>query len=220
VKLKAITYYGRLKASVTAIKSVASVSLLARIVAAVQQGNFVNFLQAFEEMSIQDEYLVSFYKTLTDDAGVAEHAALLTAKAFADIGVTTDDEFMAFTKNLNDTPVLTDDEVFAVGKLLQNTSAVLEAHALGHSKTLTSSVSFTDDLDGTASILDDQELAVFKQRTNIASAADLFSRQVGYSRAFSDSSSTTDTGLLLKQGYTDAPYYFAEDYVGSSHSFS
>jgi len=60
------------------------------------------------------------------------------------------------------------------------------------SRSIDDSVYFTDDVDGEASILDDQEMQFFKNTTNTASVAESFDRVVAYIRAFSDSSAASD----------------------------
>ena len=145
-------------------------------------------------------------------------------------------------------------------------------NTLGLGKSLSDTVGFTDDVDGAASILDDQEMQFHKARTHVASVSEVFERQVDYIRAFTNSSNTsdstnmvtgkhiydipvasetlakslarlrsdsallgdatvvspgkvvldltssTDTGSLRSQGYSDFTY-FAEDFVGASTTF-
>lgn len=220
MKLKSVSYYGRLKSVISTIKASATVIAVSRAVAAVSVGNFVNFVQKFNTASIQDAHTIDVSKIAANAAGATDQAVLLAGKALTHTTAVVEDEVLVFNKALSDTPAVTETHIFGFSRPLQNASLVSEAHAVAHSKFFTNVVNVTDDIDGAASILDDQELAVFKQRTNIANASDFFVRQVAFVRTFGNSSSTADAGLLLKQGYTTDPFYFAEDYVGSSHSFS
>jgi len=73
-------------------------------------------------------------------------------------------------------------------------------------KQLSDTVSFTDDVDGTASILDDQEMQFTKIKTDVAAAIDVFERQVDFDRAFADASGVVDNDLLaIGKPLSDAP---------------
>lgn len=87
---------------------------LHRIVSEATQGNFVYFAKYFDRLNVsdrsgaEDAAIFAFFKTLTDDAGIAENATTQFTKALNDIGVFTDDEVFAFVKHLNDTGRATD----------------------------------------------------------------------------------------------------------------
>lgn len=78
-------------------------------------------------------------------------------------------------------------------------------------KLLLDTVNLTDDVDGLASILDDQELSVFKQITKIAAVSEDFYRQVAYARSLADSSAAQDAiAFELARVFEDA-YAAADD---------
>ena len=56
-------------------------------------------------------------------------------------------------------------------------------------------VFFTDDVDGEATILDDQEMQFFKNTTDVANVSESFDRIVAYIRSFSHSAAATDDSV-------------------------
>jgi hypothetical protein len=112
----------------------ASIQTLNRIVASVQEGNFMLFAALFDTFYIRDgagasdAAVFNFFKTLTDDAGVAEEATNSFMKA------------LAHTATLGD-----EIDFFAFGKSFQNTSAVAEAYAAHIQKTLSDGFSVAED---------------------------------------------------------------------------
>ena len=95
----------------------------------------------------------------------------------------------------------------------------------------------TDDLDGTATPQDDQEIQFVKARTNAATFSDFvvvvlfkFKSLVenlaltddnffSFGKLSSDTPSATDAGSLRSHNYSDFTY-FSEDYVGASRTFT
>ena len=94
------------------------------------------------------------------------------------------------------------------GKVLANDASVAESFArqVDYSRSFDDDVYFTDDVDGEATILDDQEMQFFKFTTDFAGAGDLFDRTVAYSRAFSDTAGFSEsTNLLTSKQIYDIP---------------
>jgi len=162
--------------------------------------DFVEALQTKDGAGTVDGMLVSYFKTLTDDYRVADVAVRDFRKSLADSGIVTDDQVMAFVKGVAEVVTATDLTRVALAKPIAD------------------SVGITDDVDGVASALDDQEMSFFKVTSSTAVMTDLFFRQVWFSRQFSEPVSVSDTGLLWSQDYCDFSY-FSEDFVGSSRSF-
>jgi len=205
---------------------------------------------------------------------VEDTAALASGKALTDQPVSTDNDIIAFAKALVEHGYISEAiDTLNVGKVFTDVSAASDViNTLGLGKNLSDTVGFTDDVDGAASILDDQEMQFHKARTHVASVSEVFERQVNYDRVFTNSSNTsdstnmvtgkhiydipvasetlakslarlrsdsallgdatvvspgkvvldltssTDTGSLRSQGYSDFTY-FAEDFVGASTTF-
>ena len=205
---------------------------------------------------------------------VEDTATLASGKALTDQSVSTDNDIIAFTKALVEHGYISEAiDTLNVGKVFTDVSAASDViNTFGLGKNLGDTVGFTDDVDGAASILDDQEMQFHKARTHVASVSEVFERQVNYDRVFTNSSNTsdstnmvtgkhiydipvasetlakslarlrsdsallgdatvvtagkvlldltssTDTGSLRSQGYSDFTY-FAEDFVGASTTF-
>ena len=353
MKIKSVRFLGALKASFEVLGTRTSIATLNRIIAEASQGNFVYFARYFDNFNIadgsgaQDGAVFAFFKTLTDDAGIAEDATTQFTKALNDAGVFSDDDVFAMVKRLSDTSRATDayasslnkplgdnvagaeDETFVltkkvkedeaafgdqintrgiakpladeapiselytaqvekpqsdnasasdeqelhptkvssdelvvsegidtvgVGKALveqaelsstitnkdvqkpvsdvSEVAAQIDTKDFGKARTdgtgasdgidfisvakvLLDVVNLTDDVDGAASILDDQELSVFKQITKIARVSEEFTRQVNFARSLTDSSAAQDTiAFELARVFADA--YSAVDAMAIS----
>lgn len=343
MKIKSVRFLGALQASYEALGTSTSIATLNRIVAEASQGNFVYFARYFDNFNIadgsgaQDGAVFAFFKTLTDDASIAESATTQFTKALNDAGVFTDAEVFAMVKRLNDTSRVADayaaafqkpfsdsiasaeDETFVLTKKVKEDEAAFsdQINTRGIEKPLTDEapvselytaqvakpqsdnasagdeqqlhpvkvsrdtlevsegidtrdvgktlaeqpaftskitnkdvqkptsdtgevsaqidtkgvakastdevstsdgidffavakvlldvVNLTDDVDGAASILDDQELSVFKQITKIARVSEEFTRQVNFARSLTDSSSARDVlAFDLARVFADA----------------
>jgi len=84
------------------------------------------------------------------------------------------------------------------GKVVADGAGVAESffRQVDFSRSFTDTVDATDDVDGTASILDDQEMQFVKFNNNTASATDSFYRQVDFIRAFTEAPSVTDNDTI------------------------
>jgi len=156
---------------------VSHVQLLAEI------GFFLNRLAAFETVfassnsTALEEALIDFFKNKTDDFAVAEALASSFYKALTDATGFTDAQVFEFFKALEENPTFGDSSASFLSKVLQ------------------SSISVTDDVDGAASILDDQEMLFFKAITQPATVSDVFYRLVAYVRAFSEATAISDVAV-------------------------
>ena len=185
----------------------------------LEQGFFLHLVDLLDNSTVTDNQVQAFFKSLSDSSAVAENIALSFAKARADTASTSEQILLAFSKTLADTPALTDFTSFSITKSgVSDGAAVSESHSRHLAKLVFDTINATDDIDGAASILDDQEVHFFKTRTDAASVTDVFVRLLTILRAFSDTTSITDTGLLRSQNYTTDFSYFLEDYVGVSRT--
>ena len=106
---------------------------------------------------------------------------------------------MSRDKGNADQSSVSDDEIFAV------------------SKNLTNSVGVTDDVDGVASIEDDQVAHLFKVVSNASHISDSDVKLT--SKVVTDATQSSDSGSIRAQNYTVDVTYFTEDYVGQSSTF-
>lgn len=81
------------------------------------------------------------------------------------------------------------------GKALSDTStfADLFTRQVAYARAFNDPVNATDDVDGSASILDDQEMQYVKFLTETSNITDDFARQVNYIREFANAGSAADT---------------------------
>jgi hypothetical protein len=165
----------------------------------LEQGFFLHLVDLLDNSTVTDNQVQAFFKSLSDSSSIAE--ALL----------------FAVDKALADTPALTDFTSFSITKSgVSDGAAVSESHSRHLAKLVFDTINVTDDIDGAASILDDQEMQFFKTRTHIANVSDLHILNFGLGA--SDTTLITDAGLLRAQNYTPDFTYFAEDYVGVSRT--
>ena len=191
-----------------------------------------------ETIGVAEANIISYEKPLADTAAVTEVVSKAFPKAFADsFSVAEDAASLGLGKIFSETPSMTDVLRPSVGKGLNETPALTDAiTARALTKALANSVDATDDVDGAASILDDQEMQFVKNTTNIATITEVIAIATTFNRAFADSfgvtdgdvldfgkrpsdtTSMTDAGSLRSQGYCDFTY-FQEAYVGASRTF-
>ena len=131
--------------------------------------------------------------------GLDDTAVLAYAKPLTEHPATSDNDVIAFAKALADHGFIAEAiDTLAVGKVFSDAYAASDViNTLGITKALFDTVTFTDDVDGAASLLDDQEMQFQKLTTDAASVVEQFYRQVGYTRAFSDSSALVDTTNMV-----------------------
>lgn len=146
--------------------------------------------------SVAELQTLAVAKVLADDAAATEDSALLTTgKLFTDSAGATDNDVLAFVKALLDHGFVSDAiDTLRLGKSLSDAAAASDAiDTFGFGKILHDTVDFTDDVDGAASILDDQEMQFQKVTTNLASVSEFFERQVNFIRDFSDTASVGES---------------------------
>jgi len=166
------------------------------VVAAVTTGIFTQLTNFFTEQEISDVAVLDFFKSLTDDTGVAELAAKTVSKAFSDAATVTDQFSKEPIKLFEEGYTFTDDDVVAFGKNPSDPINITDPYLLATVKQLADGFTATDDVDGVATTLDDQEVQFFKNLTNTAGVTDVIAIGVLVSRAFADALSATDSALL------------------------
>jgi hypothetical protein len=200
-----------------------------------------------------DTKIIEFFKTIGDSFASVDAAALGVEKPLGDSASTADAIAHAFTKDLIDTGSFSDVEVYAFLKVLLDSASTVDAIAVAlekpfsdglsladsvtllNAKQLYDQVNSTDDIDGAASIADDQTMEFIKGITDVGALSDLISIQATFNRVFADQSSdgfnavdqisknvglaevdsaqVSDGGSIRSQGYSDFTY-FSADYVG------
>lgn len=131
-------------------------------------------------------------------AGVGDYVFLLTKKApdspvaVGDLGAR-----LGSGKVITDTTALADTlNTIGLQKPQEDSAAAVDVNTTATTKQLTDDVSFTDDVDGEASILDDQEIQFVKQRTDTAFIGDSIYIQRVYIRDFFHTAAAADDALF------------------------
>jgi hypothetical protein len=161
-----------------------------------------------------DEHRTDFSKALTSEVtAIGDHAYAYVKKAKADTANVAEEDYKSFYKALTEAPSLVDAiDTVAFFKNTQDTAGFSDIETFAFAKFLFDNVNSTDDVDGAASVLDDQEMQYHKNTTNIARLTDVFFRVVQYSREFTDASRFTDDDTLLV-GKSLASNSGAADYI-------
>jgi len=277
MKLESIVAIAALEAAIKRL-GITTVTKQLPILMAIELGNFLVEVEFFGAVDVYDgtgtidEFLLAFFKTLTDDTAVAENAVYAFNKVLSDTPSISHTEVIDFykvlaetasaadqyagslNKPINDSYSATDSSTLDIGKVNEDTASVVEsdykdfykalveapalvdiidtlaffkatqdtvgftdAETLAFVKHLLDTVNATDDIDGAASILDDQEMQFFKNTTNAATITDVLT-DIIMGKVFLNTTSLTDAGSLRSQNYCDFTF-FAEDYVGASRTF-
>ena len=109
MKIKSASFVSALKAAFEQLSVSAGAAVtLNRMILEAEQGNFLLFARFFDNAAAQDGSGVSdgailgLFKSLTDDAALADAATQAFTKAVAEIGLVGDDSIVSFAKALSD----------------------------------------------------------------------------------------------------------------------
>jgi len=146
---------------------------------------------------VTDKYISHFAKPLVDAANTSDSAKHAFGKDVKNIADIVDSDYKAFSKALVEAPSLMDAiDTIAFFKNTQDASNFTDDETLAFVKILSDGIGVTDDVDGTASTLDDQEMQYFKNLTNVTNITDTILISVAFVRAFSDNPSMSDIASL------------------------
>ena len=145
-----------------------------------------------------DHHTASVAKPLTDTvASLGDTATAYVKKVKASTAAVAEADYKDFYKALTEAPSLMDAiDTVSFFKNTQDETGFTDAETLSFAKFLFDTVGATDDVDGAASVLDDQEMQYFKGITQVASATEVFVRVVAYVRAYTDGSGVVDDSVL------------------------
>jgi len=160
-------------------------------------------------------------RSFTDTADAAENNIFSIGKGLSNSADATENNIFSIGKGLSNSADATENNIFSVGKGLSNSAGATDTFTSqqAFSRSFTDTAYATDDIDGAASILDDQEMQFVKARTDIASVTDSVLVLRTVNQFHTETPSATDAGSLRSQGFADFTY-FAEDFVGASQTFT
>ena len=151
-----------------------------------------------EQPAFTDAHAFDQTKPLTDSGSVAEDATLQPGKVVADASAFTDNDTLDVTKDVGgdtaqdycDVTYFLED--YTVGDRLDRIF-LGDEEEFTYVKNVSEQIFATDDVDGEASIEDDQEIAFVKTRTEIVAITDVFDRDVAFVRNFSETPAANDS---------------------------
>ena len=183
-----------------------------------------------DEFVTADEHALDVGKPLENDFAASEEYFAAVGKPFTNTFSAIDEPEFAYSKGATDTFALTDNDFIDVGKALEDTSSLTDAHFYDYGLQGNASVYFAEDYVDTSyslaldilTILDQPNLTAGKVVADSASIAEVFARQVDYSRAFTDNVYLTDdvdgeASILDDQEMQF--FKFTTDFAGASDLF-
>lgn len=213
IKLKATTAYVQLQAAVAAAHITAETQYVL-LQATTLVGHFVDFFNLEDSATLTDAQTFAIGKHLDDIAQAAEQISLAVSKSAADSTTVADSVaiIVAFVRDFSETVVTTDSATRDVGKALSDSVASSEATTVAFEKFLADVINPVDTITG-INFTDAEDDAVVIDALGIDDDP-----VVAVGKVLADTSSATDSGVLLMQDYCDITY-FLEDYVGQSRTF-
>lgn len=163
-----------------------------------------------ETLGLSDKQIFSTFKRLIDNAGARDLYQMSFARSRFEQAIATDAYKRILNKQPKETTGVQDLQGFTLYKGFNEANAVAEdslrvftknnyelgfltnRKLISFSKSLNDYLNATDDVDGAASILDDQEMQFIKQRTDLGSVADSFAFAMSYVRSYTDSYKALD----------------------------
>ena len=139
------------------------------------------------------------HKPFSEQPIVATDVATTSAgKGVYEVPTVVDEEVLDFAKALLDNGYVDEAiDTLAVGKALSDDSTASdEVFARTVAKHLADTAYFTDDVDGEATVVDEQAMQFGKIRTDVASFADEIIVQIGFIRDFAHAANLTDLPSL------------------------
>lgn len=206
----AFSYHNKTKAVVTQLDSTAATNLEQGVVSAAfydktrvlavadfiissaAVGNFMPIAWLYDDAEFLDAAILNLFKNVAEDTLVAETATFAVVKGLVDQGAITDLAQLSLTRSVFDQFAVSDVMRPELGKVFLENSTVSEDHSFAITKALLDALYVTDDIDGEASILDDQEIQFFKNVTHVASASDSLSLQMNFVRLFTETPAVSE----------------------------
>lgn len=162
------------------------------ITAAAVIGDFMPIAWLYDDAQAVDQAVLNLFKSITDDAFVAETATLAVVKSLVDQGVITDLAQLSVARPASDQFSASDLISVEPTKGFFEGFSFADTHRFDTTKALFDALNITDDVDGEASILDDQEIQFFKHTSDAAAVSDSLVRQLNFVRFFSETPAVSE----------------------------
>jgi hypothetical protein len=195
-------------------------------VASVAEDVAFEFYKALhDEAGLSDARIFAFFKTLIDEMRVQDAHALNLSKPMAELVAGVEDKTYLLSKKVKEDAVGAQDalDYFDVAKALTDGIGLVEARAFGLfrpiaekfevadaefqtvTKNFQDTLHVTDDMDGAASILDDQAMQFTKQMAEVAGVTDEIYIIIEVLREWFETATVGEVfALLLSRGLFDS----------------
>ena len=193
MKLSSTAIASGIQAVIEPLRLNMSVSLVQELIVAVEQGNFIDFINLLDQAFVADSASRGVGRNVTDVFAAIDLLAKHFSRGVADSALIQELVSNGLHKGAVETAAVNDTAVvFPTKGILDIASATDSDYNFTIVKALFTALSVTDDLDGEASLLDDQEMQFVKVRAETAYVADTLFRAVTFRRYFSDVTSFSD----------------------------
>lgn len=152
--------------------------------------------------SIEENSFLNTQKLLSEFAISLEAATLTTEKILESQSVTQEDINYAFEKQLQDSWLVHENSFASFSKTVENLVNLPESFNFDIEKELFDTITSTDDIDGEASILDDQKITFIKQKSELLSLTEdnFFTIEKGLSET---SEALETVGKLIEKNFSN-----------------
>lgn len=195
--MKAVVEILRLEAVVELLKLNISQSLAEQLVFAAEQGNFIQFQSLLEQAVAADSTALGVGRSISDILAAVDTITKNIGTGITDSAVARELISTGLGKSASDTAATSDAIAVYPNKSPTDTAHMTDEEQLSIVKALFSELYATDDLDGAASLLDDQEMQFVKASSDAAYVADTLFRFVIFTRQFAENSFASDEQALL-----------------------
>jgi len=152
--------------------------------------------------SILERKNIAFGKTASDAALFIDAAVRFSGKSLSDSAVFSETKTKTFSKTAADNFAALDAAAKGLSRGLVESCAVIDAASRTVTKGLFDIATVTDDVDGQASILDDETMSFLKGVSHQVRALDAIELVSGFNRTFADALNAFD---LLSNGVLKSP---------------
>lgn len=187
------------------------------------------FIRNFaDSINVPDALAIDYLKQLADQVSLSDSDTLDFSKGISDGVAMSDDADIDFDlqKYIMNMAFVADAETKSFSKSLYDIATLVDLFSYEFNKPLADSFSLTESTSLIQELLKSESIiitdALAKEFAKTVTADSINSTDavsLEPSKAMSDTATIDDAGSLLSQGYCDITY-FAEDYVGSSRSFT
>jgi hypothetical protein len=181
-----------------------------------------------ENPTATDAHFYTFSKTLSEAPSIAEQVGKAPSLVKADGADAADSPLLLLEKNFGtglqtgNTAEISESTVFALSLVRTETPSVADVFAKSISKVIADTADISDAFalvednilspSNTANASDSAAISVGASKSNTFDAADAYA--AAFSKNLEDPANSSDTGVLLAQGYVSSTDYFSDDFVG------